>query len=121
MKFFAKLGLNSRVVGHTHIRDIDAPTEEVGIAYLNKLHSYPFWKEFKKDGSIRKNSAGKGYTYDEDRDAFIPKQPFNSWVLNEDTCRWEAPSARPDDDKFYDWNESTKSWDELIKINGADT
>ena len=50
---------------------------------------------------LRKNYAGIGYTYDEDKDAFIPKQPFNSWTLNEDTCQWEAPSARPDDGKFY--------------------
>ena len=53
-------------------------------------------------------------TYDEDKDAFIPKQPYASWTLNEETCQWEAPSARPDDDKFYEWNESTKSWDEII-------
>ena len=114
MKFFAKLGLGSKVIGHTHMRSSDAPTEEAGIAYLNKLHSYPFWKEFKRDGSIRKNSAGKGYTYDEDRDAFIPPKPFTSWTLNETTCLWEAPVAMPDDEKRYNWNEEITNWEEIV-------
>ena len=115
MKHFTKLGLNSKVIGVTHVNDTDASTEEKGIEYLNKLHNYPFWKEYKKDGSIRKNSAGIGMTYDEDRDAFIKKQPHASWVLNEDTCQWEAPVAYPADgsvDKRYAWNEETTNWDE---------
>ena len=112
MKFFAKLGLNSKVVDSTHLSDSDAPTEEAGIAYLNKHRSYPFWKEYKRDGSIRKNSASLGGIYDEDRDAFISKKRHSSWVLNEDTCQWEAPSAKPVDEKDYIWNELTTSWDE---------
>jgi hypothetical protein len=60
---------------------------------------------------LRKNHAGIGYTYDEDRDAFIPKKPFNSWILNEDTCIWEAPVAMPINDNKYTWNESTLTWD----------
>ena len=64
------------------------------------------------DGTpLRKNHAGIGYTYDEDRDAFIPKQPFNSWTLNEDTCQWEAPSAYPEDSPNYEWNEETQAWE----------
>jgi hypothetical protein len=55
-------------------------------------------------------------TYDEDRDAFIPKKPFNSWILNEDTCLWNAPVAKPNDEKSYNWNESTLSWDLIEKI-----
>ena len=70
---------------------------------VHKLGGTPF----------RKNHAGKGYTYDETRDAFIPPQPFNSWTLNEDTCNWEAPSAYPDDGKMYEWNEETVSWVEV--------
>ena len=67
------------------------------------------------DGTpFRKNYAGKGYTYDETKDAFIPPKPFNSWTLNEDTCIWEAPVAYPDDDKYYEWNEETTSWDEFV-------
>ena len=60
MKFFAKLGLNSKVISRIHIHDSDAPTEEAGIEFLNKQTNYPFWKEYKKDKSIRKNSATIG-------------------------------------------------------------
>ena len=58
------------------------------------------------NGNIRKNFAGIGYTYDEDRDAFIAPQPFASWTLNESTCQWEAPIAYPTDGKDYTWNET---------------
>ena len=71
------------------------------------------WIETKEDGSIRKNYAGIGHTYDETRDAFIPPQPYESWTLNEDTCLWEAPVAYPNDDKMYQWNEDNQEW-ELI-------
>ena len=60
---------------------------------------------------FRKNYAGIGYIYDETRDAFIPSQPFDSWVLNETSCLWEAPVAMPDDGQQYTWNEETTSWD----------
>ena len=66
------------------------------------------------DGGIalRKNSAGIGYTYDENRDVFIPPKPFSSWILNEETCLWESPVPYPDvgDDKYYYWNEDTQGW-----------
>ena len=62
---------------------------------------------------LRKNFAGIGYTYDAQRDAFIPPKPYASWILNEDTCNWDAPVARPNDDKIYRWNESTTSWVEV--------
>lgn len=65
------------------------------------------------NGNIRKNFAGIGYTYDAERDAFISPKPFASWVLNEDTCRWDAPVAMPTDDKRYTWNEANQSWDEI--------
>jgi hypothetical protein len=55
--------------------------------------------------------AGIGYSYDRVRDAFIPPKPYPSWVLNEDTCRWDAPVAMPDDDQRYMWNEETQEWD----------
>jgi len=61
---------------------------------------------------LRKNFAGVGFTYDATRDAFIPPQPYPSWVLDEETCLWEAPVARPDDGNMYQWNEETQSWDE---------
>jgi len=69
------------------------------------------WLETKKDGSIRKNYAGIGYTYDAANDAFIEPKPFDSWVLNEETFRWECPVAYPDDGNIYIWNEETQAWD----------
>ena len=62
------------------------------------------------NGNIRKNFAGIGYTYDLARDAFIAPKPYASWVLNETTCRWEAPTPYPDDGNSYSWDESTTSW-----------
>ena len=59
---------------------------------------------------FRKNYAGIGYTFDEARDAFIPPKPFASWVLNEDTCLWDAPVAMPSDGGFYNWNEEAGNW-----------
>jgi len=64
---------------------------------------------------FRKNYAGIGYSYDNGRDAFIPPKPFASWALNETTCTWEAPVARPEvEGKYFTWNESTISWDEVV-------
>jgi hypothetical protein len=61
-------------------------------------------------GNIRKNYAGIGYKYDAQRDAFIPPQPFPSWVLNEDTCLWDALTPMPTDGQRYHWDEATTSW-----------
>ena len=110
MKYFAKLGLNSKVKGVRLVSDTDAPTEKAGIAFLHKKHNYPFWIQTFKDRSQRKNYPGVGSTYDEDRDAFIPKKPFASWVLNETTCQWEAAVAYPDDGTIYEWGEATTNW-----------
>ena len=63
---------------------------------------------------LRKNFAGIGYTYDKEKDAFIPPQPFASWILNEATCLWEAPVAYPNDGKEYIWNESITNWTEVV-------
>ena len=65
---------------------------------------------------LRKNYAGIGYTYDAGRDAFIPPQPYASWVLNETTCLWDAPVAYPDDGKHYSWDEATTSWVEIERV-----
>ena len=64
---------------------------------------------------LRKNYAGIGYSYDRTKDAFIPPKPYPSWVLNEDTCLWGAPTPMPTDDKFYEWDETTTSWKELTE------
>ena len=71
------------------------------------------WLETKMDGSIRKNYAGIGFSYDAIKDAFIPPQPFPSWTLNEDTFIWECPVTYPSDGKMYTWNETDKKWDEV--------
>ena len=63
---------------------------------------------------LRKNFAGRGYTYDAQRDAFIPPKPFNSWVLDEATCLWNAPTPMPTDGKIYQWSEETTSWVEVV-------
>ena len=66
-----------------------------------------------KDDGTKFNKAGIGFAYDAVRDAFIPPKPYASWKLNETTCQWGAPVAYPDDDKRYDWNEETTTWDEI--------
>ena len=97
--------------------------ESKGVEFLKTLYKEPnaVWKQTSYNTSggvhklggtpLRKNHAGIGYTYDEDRDAFIAPKPYNSWIFNENTCLWEAPSAMPDDDNNYTWNESTTTWD----------
>jgi hypothetical protein len=127
MASFAKIGLNNKVIEvlsvvNEVLHDSNGIEQEaIGIDFLTKLTGYPVWKQtsYNTIGGIhlsggtpfRKNHAGIGYTYDEDRDAFIPKKPYNSWVLNENTCRWESPVAMPIDDNKYSWNESTLTWD----------
>ena len=124
MATFAKLGLNNKVievlsVHNNELLDSNGVEQEVnGIDFLTKLTGYPVWKQTSYNNNFRKNHAGIGMTYDEDRDAFIPKKPFNSWVLNEDTCLWEAPVAMPeltqeqiDNKNYYNWNETTTTWD----------
>ncbi len=66
------------------------------------------------NGSIRKNYAGIGFTYDEERDAFIPAKPFESWVLDEETCNWVAPVEYPQDGLVYIWDEESVSWTEVL-------
>lgn len=73
------------------------------------------WVQTSYNATIRKNYAGIGYTFDSGRDAFIPPKPYASWVLNEATCNWDAPVARPEDDKMYTWDEATTSWIEVTE------
>ncbi len=72
------------------------------------------WIQISYNENFRKNYAGPGCTYDKGKDAFIPTKPstFNSWTLNEDTCKWEAPVPYPDDNSIRVWNEDTEAWDE---------
>jgi hypothetical protein len=121
MAHFARIDRNNivksiHVVDDEHLINEDEEEEEdFGIAYLNKIYGVGFtWVQSSKDGSFRKNQAGKGYTYDRERDAFIAAKTsyLDSWVLNENTCQWEAPVAYPNDGKVYGWNENTQTWDE---------
>ena len=73
------------------------------------------WVQTSYSNSFRKNYAGIGFTYDKTRDAFIPPQPYLSWLLNEGTCQWEAPTPYPVDGKQYTWDEPTLAWEEEIK------
>jgi hypothetical protein len=72
------------------------------------------WIQTSYNDSFRKNYAAIGFTYDSTRDAFIPPKPYNSWTLNEDTCQWSSPVTMPIDDKRYEWNEDTLTWDEVV-------
>jgi len=119
MASFAKIGLNNKVIEVLSVKNEvlhdsnGVEQESIGIDFLTKLTGWAIWKQTSYNSNFRKNHAGIGYTYDEDRDAFIPKKPFNSWVLNEITCQWEAPVAYPTDGQYYKWNETIKNW-ELI-------
>ena len=115
MAHFAKLGVGNKVIAVHSLHNDIATTEQAGIDFLNQLYkTQDIWKQTSYNNSIRKNYAGIGYKYDETRDAFISPKPYPSWTLNETTCQWEAPVVKPDDNKDYDWNESTKSWSERI-------
>tara|TARA_Y100000004_G_C8805624_1_gene365358 strand:+ start:289 stop:681 length:393 start_codon:yes stop_codon:yes gene_type:complete len=122
MAHFAKLDSNNVVTEVVVVHNDVATSESAGAEFLNNLYgTNDTWKQTSyntkkgqhtKGGTpFRKNFAGKGYTYDASRDAFIPPKPYNSWTLNETTCLWEAPVAKPGGDNIYEWNEDTTSWD----------
>ena len=122
MAHFAKLGTGNIVERVEVVHNDIATTEQAGVDFLNNLYkTNDIWKmtSYNTFGGIhklggtpfRKNFAGIGFKYDQARDAFIAPKPFNSWILNEDTCRWEAPVAKPDDGQRYIWNETNQVWD----------
>ena len=126
MASFAKIGLNGKVIevqsiSNEVLQDAKGVEQEkLGIDFLTELTHWPIWKQtsYNTFGNVhllggtpfRKNFAGIGMTYDEDRDAFIQPKPFNSWTLNEETCIWEAPVAYPNDGQRYSWNEENQTW-----------
>ena len=117
MAHFAKLDSNNVVTEVTVINNIEmlaadgSESEMMGVAFLIRWSGgYSNWKQTSYNNRIRKNYAGIGYTYDAQRDAFIPPQPFPSWVLNEETCLWDAPTPMPNDGQRYQWDEATTSW-----------
>ena len=112
MAHFAKLGKGNIIETIEVVSNDIATTEQAGVDFLNNLYNTrDVWKQTSYNGNIRKNYAGVGYTYDQTRDAFIAPKPFNSWILNETTCQWEAPIALPDTENRYNWNEETTTWD----------
>lgn len=112
MAHFAKLGVGNIIERVEVVSNDVATNEQTGVDFLNNLYgTRDTWKQTSYNGNIRKNFAGIGFTYDQTRDAFIPPQPYPSWVLNETTCRWEAPVAYPDDGQEYTWNETDQQWD----------
>ena len=112
MAHFAKLGVGNIIEAVHVVSNNIATSEQAGIDFLNNLYnSRDAWKQTSYNGNIRKNYAAVGYTYDQTRDAFIAPKPYASWILNEETCQWEAPVAYPDDGEKYVWNESTTTWD----------
>jgi hypothetical protein len=135
MASFAKIGLNGKVIEvqsvvNEVLHDANGVEQEVnGIDFLTKLTGWAIWKQtsYNTHGGVhdnngtplRKNHAGIGYTYDETRDAFVPPKPFNSWVLNEDTCLWESPVAIPttelEKNQYYSWNESIINWEIITR------
>jgi len=112
MAHFAKIG-NDNIVERVEVVSNNVATDEqAGITFLQNLYNdTATWKQTSYNNNIRKNFAGIGYTYDSSKDAFISPQPYSSWTLNDDTCRWEAPVVYPDDGELYEWNEDTTSWD----------
>ena len=121
MAHFAKLDSNNKVinvevVNNAVITDSNGDEQEqLGIDFLKQIHGDDgvTYKQTSYNESIRKNYAELGGTYDADKDAFIGRKPFNSWVLNSSTCKWEPPSAAPSDGKVYTWDEDTTGWKEL--------
>ena len=120
MANFAKLDnhnlvIDVNVVDNETINNLPFPeSEPVGVQFLTEWSGgYTNWKQTSYNASFRKNFAGVGSTYSAELDAFIPPKPFPSWLLNTNTCQWQAPTPCPNDGKRYDWDEATQSWVEV--------
>ena len=101
------------VVANQDTADKDGiENEAIGAAFCNNLLGGT-WKQTSYNGKIRKNYAGIGYKYDANLDAFIPPQPYVSWILDESTAQWKAPVDYPTDGGRYTWNEETLTWDAI--------
>jgi hypothetical protein len=101
------LALSNDVIGNLPFPE----SEPLGVAFLADWSGgYTNWKQTSYNRNFRKNYAGIGYTYDSVLDAFVPPKPFPSWLLDTNTCQWQAPVPYPNDGKLYSWNEATQSW-----------
>lgn len=118
MAHFAEIGLNNTVqrvivVSNDELLDNNGiEQEQKGQEFCRNLLGGT-WVQTSYNSKFRKNYAGVGYVYDQTRDAFIPPKPYPSWVLNETTCVWQAPTQMPQDGKIYGWNESAQAWAEI--------
>jgi hypothetical protein len=111
MAYFANLNENNIVIQVIFIDNSDSPDEQTGIAYCNSVLPGN-WIQTSYNKTIRKNYAGIGYLYDEEKDAFIPPKPFESWSLDEDSCLWNPPTPRPTEGEWL-WKEESLSWVEF--------
>lgn len=104
------------VVSNETINNLPFPeSEPIGVAFCQSLlGADTSWRQTSYNGNFRKNYAGIGYSYSPNLDAFVPPQPYNSWILNEETCQWSAPVPYPEDGKMYYWDEPTTSWVEAV-------
>jgi hypothetical protein len=117
MAHFAQLDENNVVtqvivVNNNELLVDGVESEDKGIAFCQSLFGGN-WKQTSYNGTIRKNYAGIGYTYDAANDWFYAPQPYPSWILDAD-AKWQPPVPRPIDSKMYTWNEETLSWDEVV-------
>jgi len=119
MAYFAQLNSSNNVdqiisINNSVLREpeISFPqTELLGQMFISDVLKLPgVWKQTSYNKSFRKNYAGVGYSYDKDRDAFIPPKPFPSWILDEYTCTWNAPVPCPNDGNSYSWDETNQTW-----------
>ena len=118
MAHFAKLDENNIVLEVNVVNNaaLDASNEETsGIVFLTEWSGgYSNWKQTSYNGTIRKNYASIGMIYDVERNAFYVPQPYPSWILDEDTCLWEAPTSMPTDGKMYQWVEDDLNWQKVV-------
>jgi len=115
MAHFAEIDQNNTVLRVIVVENKDTSTpdgtevESIGVAFCQRLFGGN-WVKTSYNGNIRKNYAGIGFTYNAGLDAFVPPKPYASWVLNNDTAQWNAPTPMPTDGKKYSWDEATTSW-----------
>ena len=120
MGHFAKIDdqnvvIDVNVVNNETLNNLPFPeSEPVGVAFLTEWSGgYTNWKQTSYNANFRKNYAGVGYTCDATLNAFVPPKPFPSWLLNTNTCQWQAPVPYPTDGKMYFWDEETQQWVEV--------
>lgn len=123
MGHFAKLDSNSMVleiivVNNETLNNLPFPeSEPVGVAFLTDWSGgYPNWKQTSYNNNFRKRYAAVGYTFDPVLDAFIAAKPFPSWLLDTNTCEWQAPTPYPSDGNVYTWDEETLSWVQVVNV-----